>query len=63
MLNREDKERIARERAERTKELASEVKAGTYVDHRADMQESWYPKRGTIKKDKKEMARIYGANT
>jgi hypothetical protein len=54
-----DKDKAEKKRLERTKELAKEVKDGTYVDHRTNTRESWFPNRGVIKKDKQVMGRLY----
>lgn len=47
-------------RLERAKELAKEIKEGTYQAASFDKEESFFPQRKIIKKDEKEMARIYG---
>lgn len=45
---------------ERTKEIAEEIKDGTYVDRRTDTRESWFPNRGIIKKDQEAISKLYG---
>lgn len=49
------KEKIKRDRAERTRELAAEVKAGTYIQPATNVWQSWFPDRGIIKKDPNAM--------
>jgi len=46
-------------RLARAKELAKELKNGTYQPASFDKQESFFPQRPIIKKDKKDIARIY----
>ena len=53
-------EKIKREREERNREIAADVKSGEYVDTRMNKQESWFPKRGIAKKDKKLIQKLYG---
>lgn len=50
------------ERLARAQEIAAQVKAGTYIDFRANMQESWYPIRPKIKKNLEDMKRLYNAD-
>jgi len=58
MTHSERKEKIERERLERTQELANDLKNGVYIQPRINLQESWFPNRGIIKKDKKAMRKL-----
>jgi len=54
------KARIARQRVARTQEIADAVKSGQYCPAALNVFHSWWPERPTIKKDAKEVARVYG---
>ena len=49
-------------RKERAKELALEVKNGTYQPAAFNKEASWFPDRGVIKKDSKAIEQLYGGN-
>ncbi|MBI2601929.1 MAG: hypothetical protein HYW48_02640 [Deltaproteobacteria bacterium] len=46
-------------RKKRNEELIKRMRRGDVL-HTYDAQTSWYPPRPVIKKDKKELARLYG---
>jgi hypothetical protein len=53
-------EQLRKERLARSQELANAVKAGTYIPAAFDSQASYFPARPLVKKDPKELARLYG---
>lgn len=54
------KRRIEQDRLQRAKDIAHAVRTGQYIQAPIDAQASFFPPRPTIKKDKREMARVYG---
>lgn len=48
-----------RARKEKNKDLVERMRRGESLSQ-FDKEESWYPKRPKIKKDKKELDRLYG---
>lgn len=62
MINLDEllKARVERKRIARTQEIADAVKLGQYCPAAMDVHHSWWPQRPTIKKDAKEVARVYG---
>lgn len=55
------KEKVLRDRIERTKEIARQVREGTYIKPQIDILDSWFPPRQTIKKDPNALTFIFGA--
>ena len=51
--------RIKDERMKRNQEICDLVKKGEYVPARINLDESWYPKRPPIKKDKKVVKKLF----
>ena len=56
-----DKQKIEQDRKRRNAELTRKVKAGERIDPLVSQDATHFPPRPVIKKDKREMARIYGA--
>ena len=59
-MNEEKRRKIKRDRDRRNKELAQSVKNGEYIPAGINLQESWFPNRGKIKKDKEAVRKLYG---
>jgi hypothetical protein len=51
---------LEKARLKRAQEIADKVKSGTYIPAPFDAAESFFPQRPVIKKDPKELERIYG---
>lgn len=55
-----EKKRKEKKRLQRAQEIADEVKKGYYLPASFDEMESFFPPRQVIKKDAKEIERLYG---
>lgn len=55
-------DRVELDRKRRNKELVEDVKNGTYKAA-FDKEQSWWPSRQVIKKDKSAITKLYGDET
>jgi hypothetical protein len=60
MKESELQRRVRVEREDRNKWIAEQVRTGAIIPAKMDMSQSWWPARPAIKKDKREIARLYG---
>ena len=65
-MSQSESQRLAeiakKKREQRNREIADDVKNGNYTPPRVNLQESWYPIRGKIKKDPKAVALLHGVD-
>lgn len=54
------KDKAKQSRKKRNKEIGEALRKGKYIQAPFNKELSWFPPRPIIKKDKKEMERIYG---
>ena len=54
---------VKEKRKNRNQEIAEMVKSGEYIPPAQNMHESWFPKRPILKKNQKDIDRLYRTKT